>query len=381
VTRLDVALVFRDVRLAAGGLSIDVRDLADGLAARGHSVSVITSAADAPSENGRSGFRPEVALSVLGAHPPGRIGEAYGLSSGLGGALTRRHASIVHVFSCVPVYLHLAAMAWARRSGRALVWTPMIHPNRRRLWASYGLRGGPMRAFDALAPRAARHVDAVAAATMAEATEFRRLGCPRVAVIPPAVHPAAVRTRLDARNAKERFGLRAGPVVLSVAARAERRKGVDFALATIEKLRHGLADVQFVVIGSGGSALAERDGIRALGRVSDDDLRALYRAADVVFVPSSYEAFSRVVIEAWQQERPVVVTDRVGLAERVSLAGGSVVPYGEAGIAAEAIQRLIEDRALSEHHGRAGRALVDANYLVPTVVDRVEKLYREALDA
>lgn len=372
---LDVTLVFRDVRMDAGGLGIDVRDLANGLAERGHRATVIASAAD-PGNDSYAGFSADVDVEILESPPPRRVAEAYGISPGVGRALRRRRPHVVHVFSCVPVYLHVAAMVAARRTRRAsLVWTPMMHPLRRSLWKGYGARGVPMRLFDAVAPRAARYVDAVAAATRAEAAEFKRLGCPRVAVLPPAVHPARPVSDDAASAVRARLGLGDVPLVMAVAARSERRKGFGFALAAIEALCRRIPDVRFVVAGSGGVDLASSDAIVPVGRVSDEELAALYRAARVVFVPSSYEAFSRVVIEAWQQARPVVVTDRVGLAERVSGVGGTVVGFGDVQAAADSIATLLADPELARRLGNAGRELVDADYLVPHVVTRAERLY------
>lgn len=370
-----MTLVFRDVRLDAGGLGVDVRDIANGLAMRGHRVRVLTSVADPDG----LGFAPDVQVEVLPSLFPKRLSETYGLNARVYSSLARSGRGIVHVVSCVPVYLHLAAMMAARLAGQRLVWTPMMHPARRFVWREYSVRGAAMQAFDATVPRAARFAHAVAAATLAEAVEFRRLRCPRVEVLPPGVHPAGPRSIVGARAVRERFGLGAGPLVMTVAARAERRKGLDFGLATVDLVRRRIPELQFVVAGSAGAHLAERAGVHPLGRVSDDELSLLYRASDVTFVPSSYEAFSRVVIEAWQQERPVVVTDRVGLAERVAHERGAVVRYGDPDSASQAIAGLVGDSAMAHAYGLAGRALVESEYLVPRIVERAERLYLELL--
>ena len=73
-----------------------------------------------------------------------------------------------------------------------------------------------MVAFDRWAPRLARFVDAVVAATDAEAAFFAELGARHVAVIPPGVPDVA------RRPAKAR----AGPPVVLVVARDNRRKGL-----------------------------------------------------------------------------------------------------------------------------------------------------------
>ena len=377
VSALSLMLVFRESDPATGGLGIDVRDVAEGMAARGHRVTVVTTAGDrgagGPADVGRGAGVETVELATV---PPGRrCGVAYGLAAGVGRLVAERPDSIVHVYSCLPVYLHAAAMVAARRYGRPLVWTPMIHPARRGSWAAHGLPGRAMAGWDMLAPRAARHVDAVLAATHAEARAFRRVGAPRVEVIPPAVHPADPVSDSEAAAFRARLGLGDGPVVLCVAGRTEPRKGIDFALAAMTRLRRRIPAATLALVGMTDGP-GQTDGVRSLGRLSSADLARAYRAADVVFVPSRYEAFSRVVVEAWQQARPVVVTDRVGLAETVHEGGGSVVAFGDAEAAASALAQPMLDLQGGAREGARGRQVVAERFVVEPVLDRLEAVYR-----
>ncbi|MCW3012258.1 MAG: glycosyl transferase group 1, partial [Solirubrobacterales bacterium] len=74
-----------------------------------------------------------------------------------------------------------------------------------------------------------------------------------------------------------------------------------------------------------------RGSVRLLGRVREDELLALYRAADVNVVPTlSFEGFGLVVLEAAACGAPSIVTDAGGLPEAVRGApGAQVVPAGE----------------------------------------------------
>ena len=370
----DLLLVFREADPRTGGLGIDVADVARGMAARGHAVEVLTMrvpGADAPN------LGPEVAVRALEPWLRRRPGVAFGLARGAG-AVARRGRRIVHLYSCLPVHLHWAAAAAARRAGRPLVWTPMLHPGRRALWREHGLAGRAMAAWDAMAVRAAPRVDAVCAATRAEAELFRALGAPRVALVPSGVHAVPPTPDEEARGLRARLGLSGAPLVLCVAGRPDRRKGLDFAARTLAALHRRVPGAVLGVVGlPADTPLARMPGVMALGRLSLADLRAAYRAADAVLVPSRYEAFSRVVIEAWQQERPVVVTDRVGLAEAVRGGGGAVVPWGDAGAAAEALAAYLTDPARATRDGAQGAQLVAERYLVSHSLDRLEALYAE----
>ena len=99
--------------------------------------------------------------------------------------------------------------------------------------------------------------------------------------------------------------------------------------------------------------------------------------ADVTLVPSRYEAFSRVVIEAWAHSCPVVVTEGVALAPLVARSGGAVIRYGDDAGAADDIAKLLVDRPLRRRIGAAGRAFVEAEFLLDHAADQTVALYRQ----
>jgi glycosyltransferase involved in cell wall biosynthesis len=334
----------------AGGLSIDVRNLADGLASRGHDVVVARRAGDA-----------------------GSLAARFGLQTGIGRVLRDNPGAVVHVFGSMPSYLTSAALAGARRRGHPVVWTPMFHPLRSRVWRrSLLLR--PMLAFDRLVPQAARFVDVVGAATDAEAAVFAKRA--RVEVLPPVVEPATVLPEGEASAFREATGVGSSPLVVVVASRNEPRKGLDFAADSFKRLRLEESAARLLLVGVAGSPELPA-GALSLGRVSDLDLARALRAADVVFVPSLFEAFSRVVIESWQQDTPVVVSDGVALAPVVEQVGGNAVPYGDTQAAASELGRLLRNRALAWAEGRAGRRIVEERYVLDVLLDRTEEIYEE----
>lgn len=245
------------------------------------------------------------------------------------------------------------------------------------MWQGGGLRRA-MLAFDRVAPLAARFVDVVAVNTEAEGEYFERLGARRVEVLPPAVDDAPVLGAEAAVAFRARFGLADAPLVLAVAVRDERRKGLSFGFAAFRRLRGVLPEARLLVVGIDASGEPAPEGVVFGGRVGDAELVAAMRAADVLFVPSLYEAFSRIVIESWQQATPVVVTDGVALAPTVAAAGGgAVVPFGDVPAAAAALHAVLAGREGARRQGEAGRRLVEERFLVSGMLDRMEALYEE----
>jgi glycosyltransferase involved in cell wall biosynthesis len=235
-----------------------------------------------------------------------------------------------------------------------------------------------MEVFDAVAPRTARFVDAVIAATEPEAAYFRGIGATRVARIPSGVDPPGLPASREDRD-RIRFEVGVGPrdPLVLIVGRDNSRKGLSFGLASFSRLRRSLPAARLVLIGP--EHRPSRDGVSRPGWLDAESLSRVYRAADVLFVPSLYEQQPRVVMEAWRWGIPVVVTDRVGLAQTVRQVGGAVTPFGDPDAAARALYEVLTDEPRARALGERGRQLVVSEFLTSTVVDRTLELYREVL--
>jgi glycosyltransferase involved in cell wall biosynthesis len=258
-----------------GGISVDVDNQAHGVRQRGGEVQVVRNLAE------------------------------------LRAGLHRLPGALVHVYGCLPSPTAWSMMATAKAARRPLVWTPTFHPARRSMWRSRGaLR--VMEGFDRVAPHAARFTDAVVALTDAEADFFTRMGARCVRVIPPAVRSLTpVLSDAERRMARRHLGVGNGPLIICVG-RSEGRKGLDYAAQIIAALRQRFQDATLLLIGTpDGHHLATVPGVTCSGWISDALVDLAYGTADVTLVPSRYEAFSRVVIEAWAHSCPVVVTEGV----------------------------------------------------------------------
>ncbi len=122
--------------------------------------------------------------------------------------------------------------------------------------------------------------------------------------------------------------------------------------------------------------------VRFLGDVADDDLPALYRQADIFVLPSHLraEAFGIVLVEALASGLPCISTalgtgtDFVNVHEETGL----VVPPGDAVALAEAIRRLRDDPALRVTYGAAGVRRAQTFFSRERMLDAVERVYRQA---
>jgi glycogen(starch) synthase len=151
----------------------------------------------------------------------------------------------------------------------------------------------------------------------------------RIAVIPNGIDPDELRPVDDLQTLRAEFAKPDEKLVLLVG-RLVYEKGFQLALDALPGVIERVENVRFLVAGSGTheaelKAQAERLGLTEhgvfLGWIGDDALHSLYRIADLCVVPSIYEPFGLVALEAMASGCPCIVADTGGLRE--------VVPEGE----------------------------------------------------
>jgi glycogen(starch) synthase len=147
----------------------------------------------------------------------------------------------------------------------------------------------------------------------------------RVAVIPNGIDPSELVPVDDLETLRSRFAAPDERLVLLVG-RLVYEKGFQLALEALPGLIERLGNVRFLVAGSGtaehelreqATELGLDDHGTFLGWIGDDTLHSLYRIADLTVVPSIYEPFGLVALEAMASGCPCIVADTGGLREIV----------------------------------------------------------------
>jgi len=108
-----------------------------------------------------------------------------------------------------------------------------------------------------------------------------------------------------------------------------------------------------------------------------DDPARIFSSADAFVLPSSYEGFALVTIEAAASGLPLLVTEATGASE-LALAGGGRVLARDSDAFADALRELGTDAVLRKRMGGAARVAADA-LSWPAIVDRYEAVYRGAI--
>lgn len=232
----------------------------------------------------------------------------------------------------------------------------------------------------------------IVASTPAEAGELiehYRADPERLCVSPPGVDHQ--RFSPGSRGAARRdLGLGSGPLVLFVG-RVQPLKGPDVALEAFAAIAADLPDARLLVVGGPSgpagtdtaralhTAVAEHgleDRVRFVPAMPHEELPAVYRAADVVVVPSRSESFGLVAAEAQSCGVPVVAARVGGLPFVVEdgVSGILVDGWEPAGYAA-AIRRVLTEPGLAGTLG-AGAVEHAEQFSWPATADRLLELYR-----
>ena len=209
----------------------------------------------------------------------------------------------------------------------------------------------------------------------------------RITVIPNGIDPSELVPVDDLDTLRSRFAAPDERLVLLVG-RLVYEKGFQLALEALPGLIERLGKVRYLVAGSGTAESELREQASALGLdehgtflgwIGDDVLHSLYRIADLTVVPSIYEPFGLVALEAMASGCPCLVADTGGLRE--------VVPNENVGLRfrsrdpeslGQMAERVLTDTELRE------RLVAEASEHVLTfdwgdVASQVAALYHEVI--
>lgn len=378
-----------------GGMSVYVREVARRLARRGHAVDIFTRIQHEKSSKVLQAF-PRVRVVHVGAGPRTPL---------LQGGLHRHLAEFFHNlerfrkeegidYDLVHSHYYLSGQIgrWAQ-----IDWgVPhlfMFHT----LGALKNRVLGPEKESDsriALEESIARECSMIVAATEREKRQLEEIfGLPphKIAVVPCGVDLETFKP-LDRLQARARLGFEpARPLVLYVG-RFDPVKGVDRLLMAAHQLRKQV-DFQLVLVGGGGGGAAEDRKLQSLcrqlalndtvlfaGRKFHHELPAYYSAADVLVLPSHYETFGLVLLEALACGTPVVAA-QVGAVQDMVQNGvnGWMVPDNSPESLAWGVQRVLNPEGFAQASAGRIRSTVE-HYDWDLVVASIERKYTALIE-
>lgn len=214
-------------------------------------------------------------------------------------------------------------------------------------------------------------------------------------VVPPGVDVTHFRPMNRAR-AKAEIGLSSRQRMLLFVGRIERLKGIDTLLEAVASIRDRVPalaeDLVLAIIGGDlneaeddNAEMARLKGLREalglhrlvtfLGAKDQDRLRYYYNAAEALVMPSDYESFGMVALEAMACGTPVIASEVGGLAYLIQDGWtGFHVPVRDPDALADRIISLLRSPDLRNEMSRnASRSAQD--YAWPVIADRLLAIF------
>ncbi|MBI1818542.1 MAG: glycosyltransferase family 4 protein [Deltaproteobacteria bacterium] len=379
--RILIALTY--YRPHVSGLTIYAQRLAQGLAQRGHTVTVLTSR-----------FNPT--LPVREREMDGveivRVPVAASVSKGVimplfpfyAATFIRRH-DVVNAH--MPQFEAALLAGLGRTMRRGVVLTYQCDLSMPPGWLNRVVETSLAPLNEAAARLA--HSIVVTTADYAEHSPFLTRHQAKLAVIPTLINtpvPEPARSEQLAR----RWGLE-GAVTIGFAARFAAEKGVEYLLEALPRVAREVPNVRIAFTGAykytvGEQAYlkhlepliaAQRERLVFLDLLSDDEMANFFSVCDVLAVTSlnSTESFGLVQVESMLCGTPVVATDLPGVREAVRRTGmGLIVAPRDPAALADALVRVIRERAQFQRP----RAAIIAEFNLDAALEQYEQVFAQS---
>ncbi len=336
-----------------------------GLAARGHTVTLVTRPSCRLREEARRAGLNVVELPLRRAADLGSI-------AALRGFLKSTAVDVVNTHSGIDTWVGSLAARWAGTP--VLLRTRHLNLPLKRHWLNF-VHYLPDR------------IITCGEAMRAQLIEMDGFPAKQLVSIPTGIDFDQFQPKRARGAVRASLGLAEADFVILMVGIIRSVKGHEIALQAFQKVAPKLPRARLVLAGDGPRRANTEQLSRDLGlgdRVHflgfRGDVADLMAAADVLLLTSKSEGVPQVVTQALGLGMPVVATRVGGVPELITHEqSGWLVPPEDPAATAAALERLAREPELARRLGQAGRAHVWARYSLPAMLDQMERLCRTLL--
>jgi glycosyltransferase involved in cell wall biosynthesis len=244
-------------------------------------------------------------------------------------------------------------------------------------------------AFDELAGHTIlKKASKIIALNEAEVEQCERMGIAKekIAVIPNGIDFSEYANLPAKGSFKKKLGIDGDEKIVLYLGRINKTKGIDILVRAFAKVVEKSDDVKLVIVGPddgylGGlealiKALKIEDNVLISGSLVSRNKLEAYVDAEVYVLPSRYETFPITVLEAYGCRKPVVGSRVSGLQDLIIQGKtGFLVEPGNPQELSKALFFILTHPREAEEMGLQGRQLVQSQFSIEKVVDRLVSLY------
>jgi glycosyltransferase involved in cell wall biosynthesis len=175
--------------------------------------------------------------------------------------------------------------------------------------------------------------------------------------------------------------------LLGFVGQLDERKGIDVLLKAFARVHRQIPQARLVLVGRGPlqemieSEVRRQtwsDAVLLPGFI--DDVVAVMQAIDFLLLPSLWEGFGIVLIEAMAAGKPAISTNTSSMPEIiVDGQTGYLVPPGDSEKLADRAIELLQNPSLREQFGKAARRRVGELFILERMTDRLENLFEREI--
>lgn len=365
---------------AIGGADEYVRQISERLTKRGHNVQVYTSDLRQhihfiKLKDKRKEINGVKIVRCWSFHPP-RL--AYPIMPSFPLKMLGERVDLIHGY-CFWYYPAAVAAIMAKIKKAPFVLTPIFNEKDSYLWNSYKATLGRML----------MNADVVVTISEFEKRliEGSGLRVRRFEMVSPGIDPSEYES--VEYNIYEKYGIGNKRVILFVG-RFAQGKGIDVLLKAIPIILKEEPETTTFLI---GPDYGEKSSLIELAKklkvdkkviftenFSRPDLVSAYKNATVFVLPSRYEVFGMVLIEAMMGGIPVVATNYSAIPYVIEDGKtGFLFPLDDHKALAKSVIKLLKDEDLRKKMGEAGKEEVKQKYTWEKNIDKLEKIYEDLL--
>ena len=368
---------------APGGAETVVRAYSEGLYSKGHKVEVITTDLYTETPFVKKKMPTEVSGIPVSRHSAFSIsGEAhYVLAPGMVTSFLRKEADVIHTHSYGYFQNHAA---WIKEKFQSTPWviTPHFHPS----WSMWG--GSKRRTlrdfYDSKVGKSTMEAADLITCVSNHEKEMlvKEIGLKddNIKIIYNGIYWNDWEQVPDPNTFRKNFPQVSDKFII-FAGRLATNKGIPDLIEAVSL--EGSKRFDLVVMGADMGqgddldklALSKNVKMHRIGHVDDETYRSALSAAEVLVLPSEYEAFGIVLLEAAAAQTPVVAARVGGTPEAMSEGNnGLLVDYKDSESLSKAIFSILEDENLSKQLGSFGREFAKG-FSWSNIIDLIEKEY------
>lgn len=248
----------------------------------------------------------------------------------------------------------------------------------------YGGMSERIRGLEAAGCNSADRVVAVSNRLKEETCNIYKVPWDKIRVIYNGVNIHRYDGFVDQGEVKREIGIGVFDPLVLFAGRMVVQKGPDILAHAIPSVLCSIPNAKFAYAGDGHlrgeverivSGNGSRHAVRFLGHRSGEDLVRLFKAADVVCVPSRNEPFGIVVLEGWSAGKPVVATTNGGPSEFVWHDVNGLHISDNPNSVAWGVGTLLGDEEKRRWLGRNGRVAVETAFSWDIISKQVAGAY------